>query len=503
VVSARENPAAAKEEKDGGFSLKSALFSQRRAAWIGLAAILLFCLALPVGQFFVHRNQARIAGNSATRQWSSGALSPGHHFLETNCEACHQQAFVAVRDQACLSCHQPDLDKMASLRLAGEMRGEGSPFPPRPAQDHAPADRLWRAAPPAAGLAQRVTDWFSHSFDHPNNRCASCHTEHVGSGKAPASGKPPPVTREELARNDCADCHASMHTRLPDSKIPDVPDWGRHPDFRPLITVSFAGDKPRLERIALAAHPSENTGLKFSHREHVASNGAVARMAAETPSHGASLTCADCHHADSNGQGFLPVKMVRDCAECHTLAFAGSGKDLKTLTHGHPDQVVAALRAFYESQTTSVPAFNRRPGEAAPFAISVPERVTAGVRQVFQPGGTCFECHTVLRPADPASLAFGIAPVHLTDRYLPDGAFDHNIKEHHEDSRGAPNCESCHKAGDSAQAADLLLPSIAACDTCHGKSKNLVQTAAGTDCAECHGFHDTGSPMPVLPASRE
>jgi hypothetical protein len=174
------------------------------------------------------------------------------------------------------------------------------------------------------------------------------------------------------------------------------------------------------------------------------------------------------------------------------------------LTHGHPDQVVAALRAYYESQPQAGNAsFIRRPGEAAAPMVSVAERVADGVRQVFQPGGTCSECHTVLAPPTPASLAFGIAPVHLMDRYLPDGAFNHNIKEHREDVRGAPNCESCHKASGSAQAGDLLLPGIASCDTCHGKSKSQVPAAAGTDCAECHGFHDPGSPMPVSLAAKE
>jgi hypothetical protein len=129
--------------------------------------------------------------------------------------------------------------------------------------------------------------------------------------------------------------------------------------------------------------------------------------------------------------------------------------------------------------------------------------VADGVREVFQSGGTCAECHTVLAPPTAASLAFGIAPVHLMDRYLPDGAFDHNLKEHREDAHGAPNCDSCHKASDSLQAADLLLPGIATCDTCHGKSKGQVQMTAGTDCAECHGFHEPGSPMPVSLAAKE
>jgi hypothetical protein len=38
--------------------------------------------------------------------WRTGALSVRHHGLEDNCEACHTEPFVAVRDEACLTCHK-------------------------------------------------------------------------------------------------------------------------------------------------------------------------------------------------------------------------------------------------------------------------------------------------------------------------------------------------------------------------------------------------------------
>jgi hypothetical protein len=511
TVTAREGATAATTDQQGAFSLKAVLFSQRRAAWIGLLAILLLCLALPVGQFFLTHNQARIASDGSARQWSSGPLSPGHHFLEKNCEACHQQAFVAVRDTACLACHQPGLGKVAALQIASEMRGAGSPFAPSPAPDHASPERLLIATPVSADPGQRVQDWFSRTFDHPNNRCASCHTEHVGTGKSPVTGKagaPPPVTPEELARNDCAGCHATLAQRLPDTKIPNVADWGHHPDFRPLITVSDTGGKPHLERLALSTSPLENSGLKFSHQDHLSAKGGVARMAVELgrpQGYGAPLACADCHRPDASAKGFLPIEMTRDCAACHTLAFARTDAGLKMLPHGHPDQVVAALRAYYGLQAGASSGVNSRfawrPGMPIPTEVrgapSVEDSVAAGVRAAFAPGGTCYDCHTVIPPSDPRSLAFGIAPVHLTDRYLPDGAFDHSVPEHRQDANGAPTCDTCHKAKESVRAADVLLPRIATCDTCHGKSESQIATAAGSDCAECHGFHDTGSPMPA------
>jgi hypothetical protein len=493
-------------DQHGAFSLKTALFSQRRAAWIGLAAILLICLALPIGQFLLTHNQARIAANNAAGQWSSGPLSPGHHFLEKNCETCHQQAFVSVRDTACLACHQAGVSKSASLSLTAEVRDAGSPFAPRPARDHASPERLLVAATVSKNPGQRALDWFSHR--HPNNRCTDCHTEHVGTGKIPAAGKnnaPPPVTPEELARNDCAGCHATLTERLPDTKIPNVADWGHHPDFRPLIAVATRDGKPRAERIALSL-AQENSGLKFSHQEHLSATSGVARMARElggAQGYGAQLACADCHRPDTSGRNFAAIEMTRDCAACHTLAFARTDTGLKLLPHGHPDQVVAVLRAYYESQANTASggdrSFSWRPGMAGPFELSGPpaDRVAAGVRAAFAPGGTCYECHTVIPPQDAKSLKFDIAPVHLTERYLPDGAFDHSLPEHRSDAKGAPACDTCHKASASTRAADMLLPHIAACDTCHGRTSTQTATAAGADCAECHGFHDTGNPVPA------
>ncbi|HWM60935.1 MAG TPA: FHA domain-containing protein, partial [Rhizomicrobium sp.] len=150
LATARENTAAVFTAMDQkrAFSLKYALFSQRRTAWITGVFILLACLIFPIGVFVIDHNQHRMISATADRQWSSGPLSPGHHFLEKNCTACHQRAFVSVTDTACLSCHKAGLDKAAALQLASRTQSLGSPFPPDPAADHAPHDRLLAAAPP-------------------------------------------------------------------------------------------------------------------------------------------------------------------------------------------------------------------------------------------------------------------------------------------------------------------------------------------------------------------
>ncbi len=505
TAEARENVAstAAAADQKGAFSLKYALFSQRWLAWTLAVLIVALCLALPIGVFIIDRHKTIETG--AQQQWSSGPLSPGHHFLEKNCTACHQNAFVSVRDDACLSCHKAGLDKQAALHLASDLRRRGSPFPPDPAADHAPRDRLMAARPPDPNFVRRVNTWVAETFSHPNNRCASCHTEHVGDGKAEAANTPRPVTPDELRRNDCKDCHTDLKARLPDAKVANAPDWGHHPDFRPLITVGFKGDQPVVQRIAIAEATVQKTGLIFGHDVHLKTGGLVARMARElgkSHGYGAPLDCANCHRAAPDG-GFVPVDMPRDCSQCHSLVFDHKGGVEQVLPHGKPKEVMAALKAFYAGgrpEWASAPAaFLERPGLKGGFYRSGPavDPVAAAARAAFQPGGTCTTCHTVIQPTDARTLNYGIAPVAQTNRYLPWGGFNHNISEHRQDALGAQTCKTCHKVETSAKAEDVMLPKIAECDTCHGKTKPQVATAAGADCAECHGFHNPGAPVPT------
>ncbi|HEX4177973.1 MAG TPA: FHA domain-containing protein [Rhizomicrobium sp.] len=500
TATARENVAAADAASDQkhSFSLKYALFSQRQIAWITTVAILLACLIVPVGLFIIDHNRHQVISSAADRQWSSGPLSPGHHFLEKNCVACHRQAFVSVTDSACLSCHQADLNRSARQQVVSLTQSLGSPFPPDPAADHAPHDRLMAASPPDPNLLRRINTWVATTFSHPNDRCASCHTEHVGTGQAETGKAPAPVTASELKRNDCKDCHTGMSQRLTDTRIPDVLDWGHHPDFRPVITAGFDGDRPRLEKIALSSVPMEKEGLIFGHDVHLSTKGGVARQAVElgkAAGYGAPLTCDNCHRRSDDG-GFAPIEMKRDCGQCHSLAFTRKNGVDQLLPHGHPDQVVAALKAYFAGaprQSGTPEAFLGRPGMYGVFTPSQPvDYVAANVRDAFEPGGTCYGCHVIIPPADKRSLDYRVAPVKLTSRYLPWGDFNHNVPEHHQDATGAPNCDACHKAKSSTKAEDVMLPRIAECDTCHGKTRQETVATAGSDCAECHGFHNPG-----------
>src|SRR5579862_4921378 len=368
------------------FRLAASMFSRRSAAWTLGAALLALCLVLPVVVFAFYRDAPVAAPAQAVPradvQWEGGALSPGHRFLEGNCQACHRKAFVSVRDDACLACHKTGLDKQAALDLAAQMRGAGSATAPEPARDHAAADRLARAQPSRDDLAHDIHAAVARTFNHPDGRCASCHTEHVGPA---AAHDVKTVTADQVVGTGCADCHAGLKRRLPDTALLDVADWERHPDFRPLVTLS--PKEPRVERIALADTPLENNGLIFPHDLHLSKTGGVARMAQElgrARGYGAALDCASCHRTDASGRGYKPVEMVRDCSACHSLAFAHEGGRTMMLPHGHPDQVVATLSAFYASRAAA-------PATAATRSWRRPirDRSPSASRRCVSPAATC------------------------------------------------------------------------------------------------------------------
>jgi hypothetical protein len=224
--------------------------------------------------------------------------------------------------------------------------------------------------------------------------------------------------------------------------------------------------------------------------------------------YGGPLDCAGCDRPDASGRGFVPVDMIRDCSSCHSLAYARIGGELRMLPHGHPDQVVEAVRSFYASGgrgAAAQPDNSRRlPGfmEDARRAMSgfvarftTPAEVSNGVRQVFSPGGVCAECHTVQRPMD-GSLNYRIAPVYLNDHYMPRGDFNHGVPQHNKDAQGRYTCTDCHAARESDDAREVLMPRISSCNDCHGKSPKSSTTAASADCAECHSYHAPGMASP-------
>ena len=368
AITVRRETAAALPDERRAFALIGRLPGKRAMAWTAVAVLLALFLAWPIWSFG-HRSIGPLAGVQADRSWSAGPLSPAHAALERNCKACHVGAFVAVKDQACASCH---------------------------ADVHAHADPA-RMAAAQAGLTgfALLRQKAASAFGRPPGRCADCHVEHRG-----AQGMM--VADQRF----CSDCHAALAKRLPDTAIGNADDFARvHPQFRPAVATSPEGHGVR--RIPIDAHPRENNGLIFPHALHLAAGGGVARMAM-TMGRG-PVDCAGCHRADPDGRGFAPVSMERDCEGCHSLAYAKVGRTFLRLQHGDTAQVIAQLTqhggagaaraaftrggACFDCHLIQPPGAGRATWRVVPVRQPARYLVNGWFDHASHRGAACSDCH--------------------------------------------------------------------------------------------------------------
>lgn len=519
------------------FTLRGLMPGKRISAYAFVALVLAAFLAWPVYTYATYKGEKiRPDGFHADKTWTSGRLSKAHAELENDCQACHTDAFVAVRDNACIACHTDSHGTKAAGLQRVAITGPGQPGPA--AYDHAPMDKMLasRAEPDFAG---RIKGFFKTGFNVPEGRCVDCHTEHEGGGQMAA-------TQQQF----CADCHTGLGARLQDagfkSAVGDASDFGKqHPQFRPLILAGYdetkgvrfddrdsrAGGNPllgwKMQRAVLDKPLKMENGLKFTHAQHVSISNGVAQMWRQvSPGQGQGMECEDCHKTDPSGTRYQPVRMETACQACHSLGVQTVGGTVRQLPHGQPAQVIADIRAFYGSGGSYRPAglpiarYTRtRPGminserrsvDLARAASLMPGQASAMVRATFAPGGVCGECHKV-------SFTGGdnvrIAPVAQPTRFLHKGWFDHrahdNLDVRTQNGSRRYGCRDCHAADKSNNASDLLIPTVANCQSCHTGEKGatnfkLVRSGTPSGCAMCHDYHaDEGAPWVLKRGGRK
>jgi FHA domain/Cytochrome c3 len=522
VERVQQASAAQHSHADQVFSLRHTWLSKRVAAWGFALLVAALFIIFPIATFAT-RSQAVPAAmrQQAGQMWISGELSGPHEMLAKDCAACHEAAFVSVRDETCLSCHD-DINNHA---------------------DHA---RMTRARG-TLSVSEKSLRTVADTFNKPAGRCAECHMEHNGhEGLAP------------VGQTSCTSCHNKMTARLPDATVGDASDFGRdHPEFRPTVVASADLRAPKLTRewtiadlerartarekavrsparaavtcdgFALGqpnfrglqhagalpgeAMAGDNSGLVFPHDVHLQERGCVAAIAQRLKAdegYGDKLVCKDCHTENDDGVGFRPVSMERNCSACHSLVFDNVGGFERELRHGRTNDVIATLLDFYQARVVGAALGGgggedrRRPGEAAQRSAGfratafaqAPARAASRVRAIFSEGGACYGCHVVTPPTQAGSLDFKVQPVTLRDTFLPKAAFAHRAHE-----TGDLECEDCHEARTSKSSTDVLLPPVASCQACHGGEHATANVQSS--CVLCHGFHSTDDgAAPMTPA---
>jgi len=398
------------------------------------------------------------------RVYSAGQLSRAHAVFANKCSACHvtRAGLFSERtsDSACLACHD--------------------------------------------GAIHHASQTFTPS-------CAACHSDHRGA-----------IRLAEVSEESCTQCHANLETR-------DGPaHYFTH-------IHSFNDDHPEFA-VLRSGQPDRGT-IKVNHYLHLQPN-------LTGPNGRVQLVCADCHRpagstepwrfgsgaataapppAASNESAGMPpaftqaapaaymapATYAQTCSGCHLLTFDKRFSD--QVPHDTPEKIHAFVLAKFQTYIATHPADLR---ELRDPNRDLPEKPVAADYRVLTPPQwvaehtaqaedllwrkTCKQCHTLNfsqavapAPNNPAPLP-AVAPSNVTTRYMPDAKFDHS-------QHRLVSCESCHAATrTSQQNADILLPGIATCRTCH----NAGTQSAESRCFECHTYHGPASlriPFPRPP----
>ncbi|MGH7108871.1 MAG: cytochrome c3 family protein [Stellaceae bacterium] len=433
--------------------------SKRRLSWALFLAIIALCLALPIAVYEIGRPvtaptavapRGGFAG-AVRASWNPGQLSNQHRYFAQQCGTCHGRAFTEVKDSACLVCHSAIGNHVSVM----------------------------------AGLAlERVRTHLQQT------RCADCHVEHRGLNGL--------VIREATL---CVACHRTLARTAPEADLRDVGGFpAGHPQFRATVVAAGTANGPRLVKVSLGETPTpaDHPGLHFSHYDHLRRKGFP--VLGYKP-----LQCQDCHVPAPGGQDFLPITFKGQCQRCHDKnLIVDKLLPGRILPHGDDKGVANLVEGFYAALVVEkgVPkpapdSVRLIPGTAPPAPPPrdarqwVAAKTRAALAVIYDPKRGCFECHL----PDTAKGPFRVASVTLLTRFLPAARFNHR-------KHAAVPCEDCHAAQSSHSSADVLIPPIGRCTTCHGATN--ASFAAQSTCISCHIFHrpEFGPMRPHPPALR-
>jgi predicted CXXCH cytochrome family protein len=411
---------------------------KRRWSWGMFVALLGLGLLIPLG------GAARKDGSEtlrtlhlpSDRAWLPGPLHVSHAVLNGQCAACHEKPFVRVRSEACLTCHSTHLRSHTSRTAK------------------------------AAVAVQRLT-------------CTACHAEHEE-----------PARLVQTDQRLCAGCHGG-DARSSVAASPAL----RATDFL-LDHPDFAHGETAQDR---SLHGPHEAGLRFPHDVHLDPKGT------DSPEGSVVMTCASCHEAETGSGRMRPVRMEQHCASCHRLDFDPADPD-RTVSHGDPQRVMSMLVEYYSARylagypdrlasakpgrVVDLPAIGLSRGERERLLGLARTRATTVARDLFE-RRTCSTCHDVEREDGTESPTWNIAKVSRTEAWMPSARFDH--AQH---GTSLTPCSTCHDAGQSKRASDVLMPRIDTCRTCHGgEASHAGSSLMASTCTSCHAFHLERQPL--------
>jgi predicted CXXCH cytochrome family protein len=287
---------------------------------------------------------------------------------------------------------------------------------------------------------------------------------------------------------------------------------GTHPAFsiqmlKPPAGPEMAAMQDWMQSREPLAGAHELSHLKFSHQQHL--DGTRVTRARD----GAALGCADCHTLQNDGEHFVPVTMQGSCASCHQLTF-DPGEPTRQLPHGKPLDAMYVIEDYFARKFSDPTLPVKKSTQArrlpdkeiptdlpaevctGPSYVCANRRAAAEIENQFA-GRGCVSCHEVIDSrARDIHDRFQVIPVHLTQNYFEKARFSHRAHAVQKNLTGDAACLSCHKANDSKDSSQVMIPDVDNCLQCH--SDRYVKDQVTVQCVSCHSFH----PVAIMQANR-
>lgn len=398
--------------------------------------------------------------------YSSGPLSSVHSFTGKQCNTCHAPLINAgvvkvgfrkhVSDDACLSCHQ------------------------------APLHQAMQTFTPT---------------------CGSCHVEHIGSPHL-----------QQTADQTCVQCHGDLKVKSgqPRYQTAIYNFNSQHPEFAPLrddyrdpgtiklnhfvhLRAGLLG--PHAQPVQLECQDCHRTpadqGTPWKYGEARVMNTALDSSAGDP--HNPDMPAEPIHPGAGRAYMAAPT-YASACQSCHALQFDSHFSE--SVPHDRPEIVHAFVvkkltdyiqqhpQALHEQIRPARMIFAgkiSREGQQAVVARTPAEWVklrTDDAENLLW-HKACIQCHTLnyKGTAQTAEATPEVAPANIKPVWLKNAVFSHY-------AHVSIQCESCHaKAPTSQETADVLIPSIKTCQSCHnGQPTNFGKAQNG--CFLCHQYHN-------------
>lgn len=327
----------------------------------------------------------------------------------------------------------------------------------------------------------------------PDAKCQACHKQAGHREGLPAMGSCGDCHAEhrqvrnlaDVVERHCIDCHGDLRGNVKD--VPDIRVENRivdfestHPEFRVILedgsgTVRVAVDDPRVRA-------SDANSLKFSHACHLTGKCNKRPPTATNPNQETeTLECSSCHEIDAATGAMMAVSYDASCARCHPLTFDNR---FPPVPHRLDLATVAGFIANAYSGNESILRMSAdevtRVFAQGRSQVNVASAIVRNAQRTLE--ARCRSCHE-LTP-DGAR----VVPPTVSRKWFPGvKVFDHRT---HLNESMRLRCEDCHaRTAASEKTADLSLPGVSSCRSCHRASGEYAGTGIQT-CQTCHFFHE-------------